>query len=255
MNQSNAAQVQIKRANQIKRTKDVFDLDFFRSIPIDSVAEILGIEVNKKGFFPCPAHNDTKPSAQIRYKSNRWCCYVCGDGSSKSTIDLVMATEGLNFTDAVYFLNNYFPGGIKNPKIEEDTLLPPYMPPEILKLIGLKKDPFASCNVKSTKNIENRQFVFSQETLRLSYEEAAQLVIEKLLEYKKTWSDYTKNILQNFPKLDEKAISHIAEVSSEQTRQIEYYLEVYRDFLKEVARKAEYKSPWTENSEQEEKDV
>jgi hypothetical protein len=58
------------------------------------------IQVDKRGFGPCPYHQEKTPSFYI--KKNFGYCFGCG--KSVDTIQLIMDTKGISFIDAVKFL-------------------------------------------------------------------------------------------------------------------------------------------------------
>lgn len=249
MNLDNKEQPKIKPAGHggyYRKPKMEIDWGFFHDIPIDEVAELLGIEANRNGNFLCPSHNDTKPSAQLRLKSNRWCCYTCGDGKPKSTIDLVMAVEGIGVLDAVKFLNQYYPGGISKPE-KENVLVPPFVSKNMLKEIGLKSSPFSLQNVRGGINLdENEKIVNEQKQLQISYEEATNVMLDKLTEYITSWKDYVINIMDNFPELDNNARSYITEVANAKIENAQKLQELFRDFSSKLAEAADYQNAWDE---------
>ena len=71
--------------------KDVFEIA--RNIPLKSVIEMCGVEVEWNGLALCPFHDDNNPSLQVYTNQQgqgqeRWHCFPCGlDGSG---IDFVM---------------------------------------------------------------------------------------------------------------------------------------------------------------------
>lgn len=59
-------------------------------------------KVNQAGFMSCPFHNEKTASCKV-YKDNRYHCFGCGaDGD---IIDLVMKDQGLEFRQAIKYLN------------------------------------------------------------------------------------------------------------------------------------------------------
>lgn len=226
------------------------DWGFFRDIPIGDVAETLGIEVNNKGFFKCPSHNDRKPSAQIRPRTNTWCCYTCGHGTGGSPIDLVMASEGVGALDAVKFLNQYFPGGIKEVQsAQEESVEIPYISPEMLKNIGLRRNPFLEHHVKMLQNVdESGKAEFDKKDIQLAYIDAAELVIEKLVEYRDAKRQYAEGVLKEFPELDIDAKMCIRSATSKKVAEAEALLELFREFVAQNS-SLENKTPWAEEYE------
>lgn len=120
------------------------DWGFFNSIPVQDVLDLLGTETNGRGKFCCPAHNDKNPSAQIQSKYNGWHCWSCHAG--KTVLDLVKYTLNCEIRDAALYLNQYFPGGIKE-YVDDGRLTPPLMNDDFKKLIGLRTNPYNAYSV------------------------------------------------------------------------------------------------------------
>lgn len=233
------------------KTKEssVVDWAFFNAIPIEEVAEILGIEVTKNHFFLCPSHVDSKPSAQLRTKTNRWCCYACGDGKTKSVLDLVMEKENVNIYEAAKFLNQYYPGGIieKIPeKKEKEELKPPFISNELLKEIGLDNNPYRIVNMKGIANLDGDNKVFTPlKKLQLAYEDATNLILDKLTEYQNSLKKYANDIFIKFPALDNHAKQYILKETQEKCDYIQGYVNIFRDYNIKLAQENE-PSPWVE---------
>lgn len=83
---------------------DNYEIQKLRDLPIEGVAERLGIKVFRhKG--PCPYHTDKHPSLSFDIKRNRCKCFVCmGENESHDTIDLVMQVLGMGFLEACRWL-------------------------------------------------------------------------------------------------------------------------------------------------------
>ena len=81
-----------------------FDIQKLRALPIESVAERLGLRVSR-GRCLCPFHDDTRPSLMLRRDRNSYHCFVCGTGGS-GPIDLVMKYLNKTFIEACYWLAN-----------------------------------------------------------------------------------------------------------------------------------------------------
>lgn len=91
----------------------MYNLDKIRTIPIEEVANALGIEV-RHHKCNCFLHEDKHPSLTFNVSENLWHCFSCGKGGS--TINLVMAKENLGFIEACRWLSEQF-------NIEEDINL------------------------------------------------------------------------------------------------------------------------------------
>ena len=62
-----------------------FELQQLRDLPIEGVAERLGLKVERHKCL-CPFHDDHR--ASLTFKNNKFKCWACGE--SGDTIDLVM---------------------------------------------------------------------------------------------------------------------------------------------------------------------
>ena len=90
---------------------DKFELQKLRDLPIEGVAERLGLQVTRHKAL-CPFHDDSHPSLSFRVSKNTFRCFVCGE--SGGPIDLVMKYLRKNFLDATKWL------------ADEDPLSSPY---------------------------------------------------------------------------------------------------------------------------------
>ena len=66
---------------------DKFELQKLRDLPIEGVAERLGLRVVRHKCL-CPFHDDHHASLSFKVSKNTFRCFVCG--ASGGTIDLVM---------------------------------------------------------------------------------------------------------------------------------------------------------------------
>ncbi|MGR3219112.1 MAG: DUF3987 domain-containing protein [Candidatus Anammoxibacter sp.] len=92
------------------------ELDKIKSIPIQSVAQHLGVSDNGSTKLKCwniAAHNngDANPSLNLNVTMNTFKCFTCGVGSS--TIDLVMGYRGVNFSQSVKELTEMIGGDVQ----------------------------------------------------------------------------------------------------------------------------------------------
>lgn len=90
---------------------DKFELQKLRDLPIEGVAERLGLQVTRHKAL-CPFHDDHHASMSFRVNRNTFRCFVCGE--SGGTIDLVMKCLGKGFREACQWL------------ADEDPLSSPY---------------------------------------------------------------------------------------------------------------------------------
>ena len=79
--------------------KDI--LQKLRDLPIEGVAERLGLQVSRHKCL-CPFHDDHHASLSFSVRRNTWRCFVCGE--SGGPIDLVMKYLRKNFPDATKWL-------------------------------------------------------------------------------------------------------------------------------------------------------
>jgi hypothetical protein len=80
---------------------DKFELQKLRDLPIEGVAERLGLSVKHHKCL-CPFHDDSHPSLSFRVSKNTYRCFVCG--ASGGTIDLVMQHLNKDFKEACRWL-------------------------------------------------------------------------------------------------------------------------------------------------------
>ena len=80
---------------------DKFELEKLRELPIERVAERLGMTVKTHKCL-CPFHDDHHASLSFKVSKNTWRCFVCG--ASGGTIDLVMRYLNKDFKEACRWL-------------------------------------------------------------------------------------------------------------------------------------------------------
>ena len=80
---------------------DRFQLQKLRDLPIEGVAERLGLRVSRHKCL-CPFHDDHHASLSFKVSKNTFRCFVCG--ASGGTIDLVMRYLHLDFLEACRWL-------------------------------------------------------------------------------------------------------------------------------------------------------
>lgn len=80
---------------------DRLELQRLRDLPIEGVAERLGLRVNRHKSL-CPFHDDHSPSLSYNERRNTFRCFVCG--AHGGTIDLVMRHLGVGFKEAIGWL-------------------------------------------------------------------------------------------------------------------------------------------------------
>ncbi len=82
---------------------DKFELQKLRDLPIEGVAERLGLEIRQHKAL-CPFHNDHHPSLSFNVRRNTYRCFVCD--AHGGTIDLVMRTLHKDFKEACLWLSD-----------------------------------------------------------------------------------------------------------------------------------------------------
>ena len=82
-------------------TMEKFELQKLRDLPIEGVAERLGLSVSRHKCL-CPFHDDHHASLSFSVRRNTYKCFVCGAGGG--TIDLVMRYQNMSFTEACRWL-------------------------------------------------------------------------------------------------------------------------------------------------------
>ena len=80
---------------------DRIQLQKLRDLPIEGVAERLGLRVSRHKAL-CPFHDDHHASLSFKVSKNTFRCFVCG--ASGGTIDLVMRYLNKDFRDACRWL-------------------------------------------------------------------------------------------------------------------------------------------------------
>ena len=94
-----------------------YELQKLRDLPIEGVAERLGLRVSHHKAL-CPFHEDHHPSMSFSVRRNTYRCFVCG--ASGGPIDLVMKYLGKDFLDACRWLAD-----------ENNIILTEYQPKEV----------------------------------------------------------------------------------------------------------------------------
>ena len=82
-------------------TMEKYELQKLRELPIEAVAERLGLQVKMHKAL-CPFHDDSHPSLSFSVRRNTFRCFVCG--ASGGTIDLVMKCLNMGFREACRWL-------------------------------------------------------------------------------------------------------------------------------------------------------
>ncbi len=85
---------------------DRFELQKLRDLPIEGVAERLGLDVRRHKCL-CPFHDDHHASLTFSLRRNSFRCFACG--ASGGTIDLVMKYLNVGFKEACRWLGGAEP--------------------------------------------------------------------------------------------------------------------------------------------------
>ena len=109
---------------------DRIELQKLRDLPIEGVAERLGLRVVRHKAL-CPFHDDHHASLSFSVRRNSYRCFVCG--ASGGTIDLVMKYLSKDFLDACRWLadehNVILSWGVKEVKeVKEIKEVKPFDP-------------------------------------------------------------------------------------------------------------------------------
>ena len=95
---------------------DKFELQQLRDLPIEGVAERLGMEVVRHKAL-CPFHDDHHASLSFNVRKNTYRCFVCGEHGG--TIDLVMKGLRKDFIEACSWLGG---GDVSSFRIQDSSL-------------------------------------------------------------------------------------------------------------------------------------
>ena len=87
--------------SDVRCVMDRIELQKLRDLPIEGVAERLGMEVVRHKAL-CPFHDDHHASLSFKVSKNTFRCFVCG--ASGGTIDLVMKCLNMGFKEACRWL-------------------------------------------------------------------------------------------------------------------------------------------------------
>lgn len=116
---------------------DKYDIQKLRELPIESVAERLGLTVSRHKAI-CPFHEDSHPSLSFRVSTNTFKCFVCD--AHGGVIDLAMHMLSKNFIDTCEWLANE--NNIIIEKYAPAVKQIKHYPPDVHFLSGLVSRPF-----------------------------------------------------------------------------------------------------------------
>ncbi len=112
------------------------DFDELRQkVPIEKVADWLGITVNAKGRGKCPLCDDQR-SFTITPAKNLWGCFACG--KKGSILDLVMNMRDVKLTEAARLIEEQF---LDKGQSRRDSTVPARTDDERLAKVAERLDP------------------------------------------------------------------------------------------------------------------
>jgi len=128
---------------------DRYDIEKLRDLPIEGVAERLGLRVTRHKSL-CPFHDDHHPS--LTFKKNKYKCWSCG--ASGDAISLVEKMLGKGFREACLWLAN-----------ENNVILTEYKPKDATPTKPFDASRYERFFERPWLNEEARQFLFEERRL------------------------------------------------------------------------------------------
>ena len=130
---------------------DKFELQKLRDLPIEGVAERLGLRVSRHKSL-CPFHDDHHASLSFKVSKNTYRCFVCG--ASGGPIDLVMRYLNKEFLDACRWLAD-----------EHNVILTEYQPSPAKPAEPFDANRYERFFERPWLNDEARRFLFDERRL------------------------------------------------------------------------------------------
>ena len=130
---------------------DRIQLQKLRDLPIEGVAERLGLRVTRHKSL-CPFHDDHHASLSFKVSKNTYRCFVCGE--SGGPIDLVMRYLNKDFLNACRWLAD-----------ENNVILTEFEPKELLPPKPFDASRYERFFERPWLNDEARRFLFSERRL------------------------------------------------------------------------------------------
>ena len=130
---------------------DKFQLQKLRDLPIEGVAERLGLRVCRHKSL-CPFHDDHKPSLSFSVSRNTFKCWACGEHGG--TIDLAEKMLGKDFLEACRWLAD-----------EHNVILTEYKPSETKPAKPFDSSYYERFFLHPFLNAEARRFLFEERRL------------------------------------------------------------------------------------------
>ena len=128
-----------------------YELQKLRDLPIEGVAERLGLQVSHHKAL-CPFHEDHHPSMSFSVRRNTFRCFVCG--ASGGPIDLVMKYLDKDFLDACRWLAD-----------ENNIILTEYQPKEVESPKPFDASRYERFFERPWLSDEARRFLFDERKL------------------------------------------------------------------------------------------
>ena len=130
---------------------DKFQLQKLRDLPIEGVAERLGLHVCRHKSL-CPFHDDHHASLSFSVSRNTFRCWACGE--SGNTISLAEKMLGVSFLEACRWLAN-----------ENNVILTEYKPSETKPAQPFDASRYSRYFERPFLNAEARHFLFEERLL------------------------------------------------------------------------------------------
>ena len=143
-----------------------YELQKLRDLPIEGVAERLGLRVVRHKCL-CPFHDDHTPSLSFKVSRNTFRCFVCG--ASGGTIDLVMRLLNKDFLDACRWLADGACLAIQsfqnNPNTQNNLNSPNSQPSDISHQPSFDASRYERFFERPWLSAEARRFLFDERRL------------------------------------------------------------------------------------------
>lgn len=130
-------------------TMNRFELQQLRDLPIEGVAERLGLQVSRHKSL-CPFHDDHR--ASLTFKNNKFKCWSCGE--SGNTISLAEKVLGKDFKEACQWLAD-----------ENNVIIEKHQPSYISHQPSFDASRYEKFFARPFLNAEARRFLFEERHL------------------------------------------------------------------------------------------
>lgn len=259
------------------KPKTTIDFEFYKSyenVPIDELADHLGLKTDCRGKYTCPCHNDTHPSMIItksgKYE-NRFHCYACNEGGDALLLTMAVRHHILPSTywadparfkkerfESAMYIESLYPGAIQNKETasQKDENAMPVITNKMLKTIGLngnffKKEIDISLyegQIGVPQNMTDQKEVYSLDPSDDMFKEKLLLIMDKINDFieKEVDGEYIK-IMARFPALDQSSKDYIRSTLAMQAQE---YQELYNNLQSYLDKNFE-NLPWKEPEEAE----